>query len=36
MRERVLKICDSFMGQRFDLPPGEHIVEKMAEIKRNI
>lgn len=36
MREKIIRICDSFMGQRFDLPPISQINSKIEEIKRNI
>lgn len=36
MRDRIVRICDSFMGQRFDLPPMGTIEQKIDEVKRNI
>jgi hypothetical protein len=36
IRERIIRICDSFMGQRFDLPPINLIAQKTEEVKRNI
>jgi len=36
MRERIVRICDSFMGQRFDLPPLANIRQKIEEVERNI
>ena len=36
IRERIVRICDSFLGQRFDLPPLAQIKEKILEIRRNI
>ncbi|CDW80575.1 v-type atpase 116kda subunit family protein [Stylonychia lemnae] len=36
LRDRIVRICDSFMGQRFDLPPMGTIDQKIDEVKRNI
>jgi V-type H+-transporting ATPase subunit a len=36
IREKITRICDSFMGQRFDLPPFGAIQSKIEDIKRNI
>lgn len=36
LREKIVRICDSFMGQRFDLPHMSQIEHKIAEVKRNI
>jgi len=36
IRERIVRICDSFMGQRFDLPPLANIAPKIEEVRRNI
>jgi V-type H+-transporting ATPase subunit a len=36
IRNRVMRICESFNGQRFDLPGPEQITQKLAEIKRSI
>ena len=36
LREKIVRICDSFMGQRFDLPNMSQIEHKIAEVKRNI
>jgi Ni,Fe-hydrogenase III large subunit len=36
LRERITRICDSFMGQRFDLPNIGGIPTKISEIKHNI
>ncbi len=36
LRDRILRICDSFMGQRFDLPPLEQMEEKVGEVERQI
>ena len=36
VREKILRICDSFMGQRFDLPPLQLIQQKIQEVERNI
>lgn len=31
IRDRVQKICDSFMGQRFEVPPLNQIRQSMAQ-----
>jgi len=36
IRDRIIRICDSFMGQRFDLPPVNLISRKIEEVRRNI
>ena len=36
IRERIVRICDSFMGQRFDIPPMHLINQKIEEVRRNI
>jgi hypothetical protein len=36
MRDRIVKVVDSFMGQRFDVPPIGTLRNKMAEIRRHI
>lgn len=36
LREKIIRICDSFMGQRFDVPSLSHIDHKIEEIRRNI
>jgi hypothetical protein len=36
IRERITRICDSFMGQRFEVPPLSKINSKLEELKRNI
>lgn len=36
LRDRILRICDSFMGQRFDLPALELMGEKVGEVERQI
>lgn len=36
IRERIVRIIDSFMGQRFDLPPLASIKAKIDEVRRNI
>lgn len=35
-RERVQKICDSFMGQRFEIPDMNSLDEVLLEIKAKI
>lgn len=32
IRDRIVRICDSFMGQRFDLPPIHMIKQKIEEV----
>ena len=29
MREKIMRICDSFMGQRFEIPPVQNIESKL-------
>ena len=36
IKDKVVRICDSFMGQRFDLPEPDQIPAKIQEIERNI
>lgn len=36
LRDRIVRICDSFMGQRFDLPPMGSIEQKIQEVRKNI
>lgn len=36
LRDRIVRICDSFMGQRFDLPSMGNIEQKMQEVRKNI
>jgi len=36
IRDKIIRICDSFMGKRFDLPPLEGIESKRQEIKAQI
>lgn len=36
IRERIIRICDSFMGQRFELPHMSKIQQKIEELRRNI
>lgn len=36
IREKIMRICDSFMGQRFDVPAVHNIRAKIEEVKRNI
>jgi vacuolar-type H+-ATPase subunit I/STV1 len=36
IRDRIVRICDSFMGQRFDLPPLSGIEQKGKEVQRSI
>ncbi len=36
IKDKVVRICDSFMGQRFDLPAPDQIPAKIKEIERNI
>ena len=36
IRDRITKICDSFMGQRFELPELYRIQDKLEEVNRNI
>jgi hypothetical protein len=36
IREKITRICDSFMGQRFDLPPLAGIPPKIQEVKMSI
>jgi V-type H+-transporting ATPase subunit a len=35
VREKIIKICDSFLGERFDIPPGG-VGEKINEINAKI
>lgn len=35
VREKIVKICDSFLGERFDIPPGG-VSEKIREINAKI
>ena len=35
IRDKIHRICDSFTGQRFDLPPANHLDEKIEQIKYN-
>jgi hypothetical protein len=32
LREKIIRICDSFMGQRFDLPPLQLVEQRIAEV----
>lgn len=36
IRDRIVRICDSFLGQRFDLPPISMMKQKIDEVRRNI
>lgn len=36
IRDRIIKVCDSFMGQRFDVPALSTLKQKMVEIRRHI
>ena len=36
IREKITRICDSFMGQRFELPQLGGIQAKIQEVKQNI
>ena len=36
LRDRIIRICDSFMGQRFDLPTYGGISLKLQEVKKSI
>lgn len=36
IRDRIQKICDSFSGQRYDLPPENRISHKINEIEKSI
>jgi len=36
MRDRIVKICDSFMGQRFDLPPTSAMKSKIMDVRKSI
>lgn len=36
LRDRIVRICDSFLGQRFDLPPLMGIQRKLTELRQNI
>jgi F0F1-type ATP synthase membrane subunit b/b' len=36
LREKIVRICDSFMGQRFDLPHLGLIDNRIGEVKKNI
>jgi len=36
IRERITRICDSFLGQRFEVPPLHMMEQKLAELRRNI
>lgn len=36
MRERIMRICDSFLGQRFEIPQVQSIPGKLVELRRNI
>lgn len=36
IRERIARICDSFSGQRFELPPLEEIQDQIARVSASI
>ena len=36
LRDKIVRICDSFMGQRFDLPSSGGIDTKIIEVKKSI
>lgn len=36
IRDKIVRICDSFMGQRFDLPQFEGIPKKIQEVRKGI
>jgi hypothetical protein len=36
MREKIMRICDSFLGQRFEIPAVQSIKAKLVELRRNI
>jgi vacuolar-type H+-ATPase subunit I/STV1 len=36
LREKIIRICDSFLGQRFDLPPFIGIERKLQEVRKSI
>lgn len=36
IRERVLKICESFMGQRFEVPSSAEMGEALLKVQKDI
>jgi hypothetical protein len=39
MRDKLVRICDSFLGKNFDIPQGgnqQEIVERISELERRI